>query len=87
MAILQTSGALRTPIQMNTANTTDARLTELEIKASYAEDLLEQLNTTIYRQQQQIDRLLREVTGLREQLPEGTTPVLRNLRDDLPPHY
>lgn len=72
---------------MNTINTTDARLTELEIKASYAEELLEQLNTTIYRQQQQIDRLLREVTGLREQLPEGTTPVLRSLRDDLPPHY
>ena len=63
------------------------RLMELEIKASYAEDLLEQLNQTIYRQQQQIDLLLREVTGLRQQLPEGTTPVLRNLRDDLPPHY
>jgi len=63
------------------------RLMELEIKASYAEDLLEQLNRTIYRQQQQIDLLLREVTGLRQQLPEGTTPVLRSLREDLPPHY
>lgn len=63
------------------------RLMELEIKASYAEDLLEQLNQTIYRQQQQIDQLLREVTGLRQQLPEGTTPVLRSLREDLPPHY
>jgi len=63
------------------------RLMELEIKASYAEDLLEQLNETLYRQQRQIDALLREVAGLRQQLPEGTTPVLRNLRDDLPPHY
>jgi len=72
---------------MNAPRDTDARLTELEIKASYAEDLLEQLNTTIYRQQQQIDLLLREVTGLRQQLPEGSQPVLRNLRDDLPPHY
>ena len=63
------------------------RLMELEIKASYAEDLLEQLNQTIYRQQQQIDLLLREVGGLRQQLPEGTTPVLRSLREDLPPHY
>ena len=74
-------------MHMNAPHNTDARLTELEIKASYAEDLLEQLNTTIYRQQQQIDLLLREVTGLRLQLPEGSQPVLRNLRDELPPHY
>ncbi len=72
---------------MNTMHDADARLTELEIKASYAEDLLEQLNATIYRQQQQIDLLLREVGGLRQQLPEGSAPVLRNLRDELPPHY
>lgn len=63
------------------------RLEELEIKASYAEDLMEQLNNTVFRQQQQIDWLLREVTGLRRQVPEGTTPMLRSLRDDLPPHY
>ncbi len=73
--------------RMNAPHDTDARLTELEIKASYAEDLLEQLNTTLYRQQQQIDLLLREVMGLRQQLPEGSQPVLRNLRDELPPHY
>ncbi len=73
--------------RMNAPHDTDARLTELEIKASYAEELLDQLNTTIYRQQQQIELLLREVGGLRQQLPEGSQPVLRNLRDDLPPHY
>lgn len=70
-----------------TSDDTRRRLDELEIKASYAEDLLEQLNQTIYRQQQQIDLLLREVRALRTQLPEGSAPVLRNLRDDLPPHY
>ncbi len=63
------------------------RLEELEIKASYAEDLMEQLNITVFRQQQQIDWLLREVAGLRRQVPEGTAPVLRSLRDELPPHY
>ena len=72
---------------MDNPDDLNRRLMELEIKASYAEDLLEQLNQTIYRQQQQIDLLLREVTGLRQQLPEGTTPVLRSLREDLPPHY
>lgn len=64
----------------------DHRLTELEIKASFAEDLLEQLNQVVVRQQQQIDRLERELAGLRETLPEpGATP--RNLRDELPPHW
>ena len=63
------------------------RLEELEIKASYAEDLMEQLNITVFRQQQQIDWLLREVAGLRRQVPEGTTPMLHSLRDELPPHY
>lgn len=72
---------------MNPMQDAEARLTELEIKASYAEDLLEQLNATIYRQQQQIDLLLREVMSLRQQLPEGSAPVLRNARDELPPHY
>ncbi|MFO0121544.1 MAG: SlyX family protein, partial [Inhella sp.] len=46
---------------------TDARLTELEIKASYADDLLEQLNALVARQQQQIDLLQRELLALRQQ--------------------
>jgi uncharacterized coiled-coil protein SlyX len=44
---------------------TDQRLTELEIKASFAEDLLDQLDKVIVRQQQQIDALLREVAELK----------------------
>ncbi|MBI3531439.1 MAG: SlyX family protein [Burkholderiales bacterium] len=72
---------------MNQAHDTDARLTELEIKASYAEDLLDQLNQTIFRQQQQLDLLLREVVELRRQQPEGGQVGQRNLRDELPPHY
>jgi SlyX protein len=62
------------------------RLRELEIKASFAEDLLDQLNLLVYRQQQQIDSLLREVTTLRQQSPEAGGAV-RSLRDELPPHY
>ncbi|MFM2066821.1 MAG: hypothetical protein RLZZ584_1730 [Pseudomonadota bacterium] len=66
----------------------DARLTELEVKASYADDLLDTLNQIVARQQQQIDRLAREVAQLRQQAAEGQqagTP--RSLRDELPPHY
>lgn len=65
-----------------------ARLTELEIKASYADDLLEQLNMTIYRQQQQIDALVQQVAQLRLQSQTaGQDGTPRNLRDELPPHY
>jgi len=63
------------------------RVTELEIKASYTEDLLEQLNITVYRQQQQIDLLVNEVRELKRQVPEGGPGGPRNLRDELPPHY
>jgi SlyX protein len=65
---------------------TDARLTELEIKVSYTEDTLDQLDQTVIHQQAQIDLLLRELTLLRQQQSsEGGGP--RNPRDELPPHY
>lgn len=62
------------------------RLTELEIKASYTEDLLEELNLTIYKQQQQIDTLTRKLVELDRRMPEASGSP-RNLRDELPPHY
>lgn len=65
----------------------DARITELEIKISYAEDLVDELNRTVYRQQQQIDRLLAQVEALREQVRTAAPAEQRGLRDELPPHY
>lgn len=72
---------------MENPHDTEQRLTNLEIKASFTEDLLEQLDQVIVRQQQQIDLLLREVARLRERTAEPQDGVPRNLRDDLPPHY
>lgn len=64
------------------------RLTELEIKASYSEDLLDRLNEVVVRQQAQIDALQRELLRWREQaLAAGQQPGLASLRDELPPHY
>lgn len=63
------------------------RLEALEIKASFTEDLLDQLNLTIYQQQQLIDRLTHEVIELRKHAPEAGSGGARNLRDELPPHY
>lgn len=68
----------------------DQRLTDLEIKASFTEHLLEQLDSVIVRQQQQIDLLLREITELRQPAVDGAAGMggsARNLRDDLPPHF
>ncbi len=72
---------------MESASSTDQRLTDLEIKASFSEDLLEQLDQVIVRQQQQIDLLIREVAQLRQQPAEGGVVAPRNLRDELPPHF
>jgi len=66
----------------------DHRLTELEIKASFMEDLVDHLNQTIIRQQEQIDLLVRELRHLRQQVPEGGGgAAVRSLREELPPHY
>ncbi len=65
----------------------DSRLTNLEIKASFTEDLLDRLNEIIVRQQSQIDHLLREVALLREQGRGAEPAPFRSLRDELPPHY
>ncbi|MDB5868057.1 MAG: SlyX family protein [Polaromonas sp.] len=74
--------------RMQNNDPTDHRLTELEIKASFNEDLLEQLNQVVIRQQQQIDALIREVGQLRQQIPDaGSSGVFNRAGDDLPPHY
>lgn len=67
---------------------TDQRLTDLEIKVSYADDLLDTLNALVARQQEQIDLLLREVSRLRQRGgDDGLSAGPRDSRDELPPHY
>ena len=65
----------------------ERRLTDLEIKASFQEDLLEELNLVVFRQQQQIDLLVRDVLRLRQQAPEAGASEQGGVRDELPPHY
>jgi|UniRef100_UPI004048B78B SlyX protein len=63
----------------------EERITNLEIKLSFTEDLIEQLNQTVYKQQQQIEFLYRELKSIKEQAssPSGG----RNSQDEIPPHY
>jgi SlyX protein len=65
----------------------ESRITELEIKASYAEDMIEALNHALFRQQQQIDLLVAQIKALREQVRAGQPDEQRSLRDEIPPHY
>jgi SlyX protein len=65
----------------------DRRLTELEVKLAFAEDLLDAVNATIYRQQQRIELLERQVRELREQLAASLPPEARSPREEIPPHY
>lgn len=70
-----------------TQERTEDRITQLEIKLSYAEDLLDTLNALVTKQQGQIDWLLREVNQLRRQREDDAPGAFRSLRDELPPHY
>lgn len=66
----------------------EQRITELEIKASFAEDLVDHLNEIVVRQQQQIELLARQLQDLKQQQGSGDGGVtVRSLRDELPPHY
>jgi SlyX protein len=65
----------------------EQRLVDLEVKATYTEDLLDRLNDVIVRQQNQIDLLLQEVARLEQQSVSAQTATFRTLREELPPHY
>jgi SlyX protein len=65
---------------------TDDRITNLEIKLSFTEDLIEKLNETVYKQQQQIEFLYRELKAIKEQA-SASGPGGGSLKDEIPPHY
>jgi SlyX protein len=65
----------------------DERLTELEVKLTFAEDLLDELNRTVFRQQEEIDFLRRELARLAQLVREWTPPERIDPREEIPPHY
>ncbi|MDH4149665.1 MAG: SlyX family protein [Betaproteobacteria bacterium] len=65
----------------------ESRLSELEIKLSFNEDLLEELNRTVARQQQQISTLEQQLRDLREQLQRSLPPESDGSGHEIPPHY
>src|SRR3990172_7640559 len=72
---------------MPTPDLMESRLAEIEIKLSYSEDLLEELNRTVFRQQQQIEQLQQELRALRQQLQaDDSSAGSSDLRDETHPH-
>ena len=66
----------------------ESRITELEIKLGFAEDQIEELNLTAYRQQQSIEQLQAQLRRLYEMFQaSGQGAEKRDLRDEIPPHY
>lgn len=65
---------------MNATN--EERLTELEIRITRQDDLLDQLNAVIYEQQKQIDLLLKKIETIEKIADDPTAP-----RNEKPPHY
>ena len=64
----------------------EERITNLEIKLSFTEDLIEKLNETVYKQQRQIEFLYRELKAIKEQASSGGGGG-GSLKDEIPPHY
>ena len=63
------------------------RIDELEAKLSFAEDMIESLNLTVFRQQEQLDLMQQQIRLLHEQLRDVRPKEERDLRDEIPPHY
>ena len=66
---------------------TESRLTELETKLAFAEDLLETLNQTVIRPQGQLALMQQQLRLLHQRLQDTLPDEARTPRDEIPPHY
>ncbi len=67
-------------------DTTDAaRLETLETKVAYLEQALQQLSDVLYRQQQDLDRVIARNQQLIDEL--GSSPGASDGEIEIPPHY
>jgi len=66
---------------------TERRLTELETKLAFAEDLIDTLNQTVVRQQAQLDSMQQQLRLLHQRIKDFTPDETRSVRDEVPPHY
>ncbi len=65
----------------------ESRISELEIRLGLAEDHLDTLNRTVFRQQEQLDLLQAQIRELARITQANEPGEPRNLADEVPPHY
>ena len=63
------------------------RITDLEIKFSHQDHLVDELNKIITNQQMSIDKLIKEIENLKISIEGSGGNANRTLEDDIPPHY
>ena len=65
----------------------DDHLVAIETKLSYQEDLLDELNSIVIRQQKEIDSLKRELLLLQKKITTINESTENIDIDERPPHY
>ena len=65
----------------------DDHLVNIETKLSYQEDLLDELNSIVIRQQKEIDSLKRELLLLQKKITTINESTENIDIDERPPHY
>lgn len=67
----------------------NSRLEALEIKCAHLERAVQELSDVVYRQQQQLDRVLQRNQDLALQIEalEAATEAPGGPRSEIPPHY
>ncbi len=65
----------------------ESRLTDLEVKVAFQDDLLEALNRLVATQQDQIERLQGDMRHLYEQMKAIQPDGQGSLDNEPPPHY
>ena len=67
----------------------EERLEKIEIKIAFQEDLIEELNKTIYQQQKKLERLEATCGALARHFSSLADPVNKNIPEasERPPHY
>ncbi len=69
-------------------NTEDkARIEQLEIDLAHAVRTIEELNSVVFEQGKQIDRLTRKLTDMTDQVEELIENALPGHQIEKPPHY
>ena len=71
---------------METDEKIEARVVELEVRLAYQEELLRQLDGVIREQADGLERMVREIQHLREELAQPTEAE-PSMEEQVPPHY